>query len=114
MKKIIIFCIFFSQLGSLSFHASAKVFEVNARSQISDYQISVAPGRITLIDLGTELKSQPWLVNNKLARIYLLTNIKNSSSVLALQGLSDSGSCDLVLDTEEGVLQDYSNIIQKY
>ncbi len=103
MKKIIIILVLLSQLASISPQANAQVFEVNASSQISDYTISVAPGRITLIDFGTKLRSQPWLVNNKLARIYPLNNKKNNTSILAVQGLSDSGSCDLTADTEAGL-----------
>jgi len=104
MKKIIIILIFLSPLAGIYSRVSAQVFEVNARSQISDYTISIAPGRITLIDLGAKLKSQPWLVNNKLARIYQLNNRLNNSTVLAVQGLSSTGTCDLTADTEAGLI----------
>lgn len=104
MKKIIIILVFLSQIASVCPPVEALVFEVNASSQISDYTISVAPGRITLIDLGAKLRSQPWLVNSKLARIYPLNNKQLDSSILAVQGLSSSGSCDLTADTEAGLV----------
>ncbi|MEY3369928.1 MAG: hypothetical protein RLZZ361_598 [Cyanobacteriota bacterium] len=103
MKKIIIVILFWPVTNYFVF-AQTKALTGNARSQISDYQIQVAPGRLTLIDLGAPLKSKPWLANNKLARVYTLFNKKNNSSILVVQGISDSGACDLTADTESGIV----------
>ncbi len=70
-------------------------------------ELRVAWGRIALIDLGSLLKSEPLIGDINLLRVYSLSAMEDeeSKSIIALQGLSDSGATDLSIDSHSGLIQ---------
>lgn len=100
MKKII----FILAISCLLNSAQAESLRINLKSELNGNEVFVSPGRITLIELGAPIKSQPWLVNKKIARVYVLHNPQKNQSVIALQGLSDKGSSDLTVRTDSGII----------
>ncbi len=69
--------------------------------------LSVGYGRLSLIDLGSLITAKPLVVNEQLARVYELSGLdmESDKSILAIQGLKDSGETDLTVDTEAGIKQ---------
>lgn len=69
--------------------------------------IYLESGKIALIDLGSLINSEAQIVNKELVRAYPISGLEdeNSNSVLALQGLKDSGETDLTVSTSSGFYQ---------
>ena len=67
--------------------------------------IKVGKARISLVDLGANIKSEPSIAQKQLINVYSLSaNIDRSKkSVLAIQGLQEQGETSFFVDTEFGV-----------
>ncbi len=87
--SLLLICGFFSQ--------AAKASE----------SLNVAYGRISLIDLGSLIQGDVLILDDSLVRIYKLSglNDENKKSVLAIQGLKESGETDLSVRTASGIFQ---------
>jgi len=79
--------------------------------------IKVGKGRISLVDLGSEIKSEPTIAQKDFINVYLLSAeiARNKRTVLAIQGLEDQGQTSFFVNTQNGVrnieveLDDYSS-----
>lgn len=74
---------------------------------VNAQNIYLEAGKISLIDLGSLINSQPQIVNKDLVRAYTVSGLEDetASSVLALQGLKDNGETDLTISTSSGFYQ---------
>lgn len=75
-------------------------------------ELKLAWGRIALVDLGSLVKSEPLVGDKNLVRVYSLSGMEDeeSKSVIALQGLSDSGATDINIDSHSGLVQVHINL----
>lgn len=69
--------------------------------------IKVAYGRISLIDFGALISSEPLIKDKSLVNVYPLSGLSNPSnkSIIAIQGLKQNGSTDLIVRTNKSVYQ---------
>ncbi len=69
--------------------------------------LRIGYGRLSLIDLGSLINSKPLIVDETLVKLYELSglDIENDKSIVAIQGLKDSGETDLTIDTQTGIQQ---------
>ncbi len=67
--------------------------------------IRVGKGRISLIDLGSQIKSEPSIAQKTFINVYTLSADidREKKTVLAIQGLQDQGETSFFIDTEQGV-----------
>jgi hypothetical protein len=82
------------------------LFCISAQAS-SAKEIFLAVGRIALIDLGSIIKNNIQVVHPDLVNIYSLSGIddENTHSIIAIQGLKDSGKTDLLVSTSYGLEQ---------
>ncbi len=73
----------------------------------SAHNLNIAWGRIVLVDLGSLIKSEPLIGDDSLVRVYPLSglNAEDDRSILAIQGIAETGSTDLSVNTEAGIIQ---------
>lgn len=67
--------------------------------------IKVGKGRISLIDLGSQIKSEPAIAQKEFINVYPLSAQidRNKKTVLAIQGLQEQGETSFFINTEAGV-----------
>lgn len=77
------------------------------KTEARPIHLRVAKARLSLIDLGVLVKNQPVLVDRSKANVYLLSGLsdENDKSIIAVQGLSDSGSTDLNIKAGSALFQ---------
>jgi hypothetical protein len=66
--------------------------------------IKVGKGRISLIDIGSEITSEPVIAQKDFINVYLLSAEidRNKKTVLAIQGLEDQGETSFFINTQNG------------
>jgi hypothetical protein len=67
--------------------------------------IKVGKGRISLIDLGSQIKSNPSIAQTEFINVYPLSAEidRKKKTVLAIQGLQEQGETSFFINTEAGV-----------
>ena len=75
--------------------------------QASSIPLKVGYGRFSLIDFGSLIISEPLLVDKTKARVYTISGLDDddNKSIIAIQGLSQTGETDLTVDTQAGIYQ---------
>lgn len=75
--------------------------------RVEAIDIKLAYARISLIDLGALINARPIIANENLVRAYELSGLddENDKTIIALQGLSDTGATDLTVSTVSGIYQ---------
>jgi len=63
--------------------------------------------RLAIMDIGSLVKSAPLVGDTSLVRAYLVSGMpdEDARSIVVLQGLSDSGSTDINIDSHAGLIQ---------
>lgn len=71
----------------------------------SAHAIKVGKGRISLIDLGAQIKSEPSIAQKEFIHVYSLSADvdRDKKTIVAIQGLQDQGETSFFIDTSLGV-----------